>query len=36
VDAIETMAAIFAPSLFEAPTPSYARPITSRDVSSRD
>ena len=33
VDAIETMAAIFAPSLFEAPSPNYARAITSGDAS---
>ena len=34
VDAIETMAAIFAPSLFEAPAPGYARAVRSRNVSS--
>lgn len=34
VDAIETMASIFAPSLFDAPKPSYARAVMSRDASS--
>ena len=33
VDAIETMAAIFAPALFVAPKPSYARAITGRGAS---
>ena len=34
VDAIETMATIFAPGLFEPPSPIYARPIIGSDASS--
>jgi iron complex transport system substrate-binding protein len=33
VDAIETMAAIFAPGLFENPRPAYARAVVGRDAS---
>jgi iron complex transport system substrate-binding protein len=35
VDAIETMAAIFAPGLFEAPPAAYARPVRSATPSPR-